>query len=87
MNKMGISTIQSYKGGAQVFEGVGLAGEIVVRCFLEPAPVFKERASKHYTMIQSISTRPHTPHLLLFRVADSSTIEEMAARHTHHKVV
>lgn len=32
MSKMGISTLQSYKG-AQVFEAVGLADEIVDRCF------------------------------------------------------
>lgn len=32
MAKMGISTLQSYKG-AQIFEAVGLADEIVERCF------------------------------------------------------
>ena len=32
MSKMGISTLQSYKG-AQVFEAVGLADDIVDRCF------------------------------------------------------
>merc|ERR1712232_883105 len=32
MSKMGISTLQSYEG-AQVFEAVGLADEIVDRCF------------------------------------------------------
>lgn len=32
MSKMGISTLQSYKG-AQVFEAVGLADEIVEKCF------------------------------------------------------
>jgi glutamate synthase (NADH) len=32
MSKMGISTLQSYKG-AQVFEAVGLADEVVGRCF------------------------------------------------------
>ncbi len=32
MSKMGISTLQSYKG-AQVFEAVGLAEEIVEKCF------------------------------------------------------
>jgi len=32
MSKMGISTLQSYKG-AQVFEAVGLAEEVVDRCF------------------------------------------------------
>ncbi|MFM1896219.1 MAG: hypothetical protein RLZZ385_1293 [Pseudomonadota bacterium] len=33
MGKMGISTLQSYKG-AQIFEAVGLASEIVDRCFV-----------------------------------------------------
>eukprot|EP00980_Cylindrotheca_fusiformis_P010858 scaffold2462_cov127-Cylindrotheca_fusiformis.AAC.15 len=32
MSKMGVSTLQSYKG-AQVFEAVGLAEEVVDRCF------------------------------------------------------
>ena len=32
MAKMGISTLQSYKG-AQIFEAVGLADEVVARCF------------------------------------------------------
>ena len=32
MAKMGISTLQSYKG-AQIFEAVGLADEVVERCF------------------------------------------------------
>jgi glutamate synthase (NADPH/NADH) large chain len=33
MAKMGISTLQSYKG-AQIFEAVGLADEIIERCFV-----------------------------------------------------
>src|SRR5690606_15876014 len=32
MAKMGISTLQSYKG-AQIFEAVGIADEVVQRCF------------------------------------------------------
>jgi len=32
MSKMGISTLQSYKG-AQVFEAIGLADEVIDRCF------------------------------------------------------
>ncbi|MSR11099.1 MAG: glutamate synthase large subunit [Gammaproteobacteria bacterium] len=36
MAKMGISTLQSYKGG-QIFEAVGLASEIVNRCFVGTA--------------------------------------------------
>jgi glutamate synthase (NADPH/NADH) large chain len=36
MAKMGISTLQSYKG-AQIFEAVGLADEIIDRCFIGTA--------------------------------------------------
>ncbi len=36
MAKMGISTLQSYKG-AQIFEAVGLASEIIKRCFVGTA--------------------------------------------------
>jgi glutamate synthase domain-containing protein 2/glutamate synthase domain-containing protein 1/glutamate synthase domain-containing protein 3 len=36
ISKMGISTIQSYNG-AQIFEAVGLAGEVVDRCFVGTA--------------------------------------------------
>jgi glutamate synthase (NADPH/NADH) large chain len=36
MAKMGISTLQSYKG-AQIFEAVGLADEIINRCFVGTA--------------------------------------------------
>jgi glutamate synthase (NADPH) large chain len=36
MAKMGISTLQSYKG-AQIFEAIGLGGEIVDRCFVGTA--------------------------------------------------
>ncbi len=32
MAKMGISTLQSYKG-AQIFEAVGLSREIIEKCF------------------------------------------------------
>ena len=32
MAKMGISTLQSYKG-AQIFEAVGLSREIIDKCF------------------------------------------------------
>jgi len=36
MAKMGISTLQSYKG-AQIFEAVGLASDIIDRCFVNTA--------------------------------------------------
>lgn len=32
MAKMGISTLQSYKG-AQIFEAIGLADEVINKCF------------------------------------------------------
>src|SRR5690606_33091449 len=36
MAKMGISTLQSYKG-AQIFEAVGLAEDVITRCFVGTA--------------------------------------------------
>ncbi len=36
MAKMGISTLQSYKG-AQIFEAVGLADEVIDKCFVDTA--------------------------------------------------
>lgn len=55
MAKMGISTLQSYKG-AQIFEAVGLAKEIIDRCFAGTASrvegvsfeiLFKEMLQRH----------------------------------------
>jgi len=55
MAKMGISTLQSYKG-AQIFEAVGLANEIINRCFVGTASrvegvsfeiLFKEMLQRH----------------------------------------
>ncbi len=40
MAKMGISTLESYKG-AQIFEAVGLAPEVMDRCFFETASRIK----------------------------------------------
>jgi len=40
MSKMGISTLQSYKG-AQIFEAVGLADDVVERCFVGTASRIK----------------------------------------------
>tara|TARA_R110002073_G_scaffold2548_11_gene16752 strand:+ start:730 stop:5298 length:4569 start_codon:yes stop_codon:yes gene_type:complete len=57
MAKMGISTLQSYKG-AQIFEAVGLAKEIINRCFVGTASrvegvnfdiLFKEMFQRHLT--------------------------------------
>lgn len=39
MAKMGISTLQSYKG-AQIFEAVGLAEDVIDRCFKGPCLQF-----------------------------------------------
>lgn len=38
MAKMGISTLQSYKG-AQIFEAVGLADEVIDKCFKVHFPI------------------------------------------------
>ena len=57
MAKMGISTLQSYKG-AQIFEAVGLADEIIERCFVGTASriqgisfavLFQEMQQRHET--------------------------------------
>ena len=57
MAKMGISTLQSYKG-AQIFEAVGLADEIIDRCFAGTASrvqgvdfdvLFEETKARHET--------------------------------------
>ncbi len=56
MGKMGISTLQSYKG-AQIFEAVGLASEIIDRCFngtssriqgINFAVLIEETARRHH---------------------------------------
>jgi glutamate synthase (NADPH/NADH) large chain len=56
MAKMGISTLQSYKG-AQIFEAVGLSQEIIKRCFVGTASrvegirfdtLFKEMLQRHH---------------------------------------
>lgn len=57
MAKMGISTIQSYKG-AQIFEAVGLANEVIDRCFVGTASrvqgvgfsVLAEESIRRHTM-------------------------------------
>ncbi len=36
MAKMGISTLQSYKG-AQIFEAIGLADDVIAKCFIDTA--------------------------------------------------
>ena len=36
MSKMGISTLQSYKG-AQIFEAIGIDNEVIDRCFVGTA--------------------------------------------------
>lgn len=55
MAKMGISTLQSYKG-AQIFEAVGLSSEIIDRCFVGTASrvegvkfdvLFEEMSQRH----------------------------------------
>ena len=44
MAKMGISTLQSYKG-AQIFEAVGLNDEIINKCFVGIVPSFSKIVS------------------------------------------
>ena len=57
MAKMGISTLQSYKG-AQIFEALGLADDVVARCFAGTAsrlqgvrfPVLEEEAIRRHAL-------------------------------------
>lgn len=44
MAKMGISTLQSYKG-AQIFEAVGLGPDVIDKCFTNCASRIKVRCS------------------------------------------
>lgn len=46
MAKMGISTLQSYKG-AQIFEAVGLADEVIDKCFKVYFPYFKIKLKRN----------------------------------------
>ena len=67
MAKMGISTLQSYKG-AQVFEAVGLKGEVIDRCFCNtPSRVqgvgFKHLAQESLRRHRLGFPPPHSPRL------------------------
>jgi len=55
MAKMGISTLQSYKG-AQIFEAVGLASEIVNRCFVGTASRVQ---GVNFSVLEEESRRRH----------------------------
>ena len=54
MAKMGISTLQSYKG-AQIFEAVGLADEVIDKCF--PGTASRVQGVDFYTLVQEIERR------------------------------
>ncbi len=56
MAKMGISTLQSYKG-AQIFEAVGLADDIINRCFVGTASRVQGVGFK--TLIEETERRHH----------------------------
>ena len=67
MAKMGISTLQSYKG-AQIFEAVGLADEIVNRCFVGTpsrvqgvgfAVLYQEMTQRHETAYPDVANNLH----------------------------
>jgi|TARA_B100002003_G_scaffold249552_1_gene286198 glutamate synthase (NADPH/NADH) large chain len=67
MAKMGISTLQSYKG-AQIFEAVGLADEIVNRCFVGTpsrvqgvgfAVLYQEMTQRHETAYPDVANNWH----------------------------
>mgnify|MGYP000088285623 CR=1 FL=1 len=54
MAKMGISTLQSYKG-AQIFEAVGLADEIIDKCF--PGTASRVQGINFEVLIQEVERR------------------------------
>lgn len=70
MAKMGISTLQSYKG-AQIFEAVGLADDIIDRCFVGTAS--RVQGVDFDTLVQETERRHH----LGFPVIDSGRIPVM----------
>ena len=55
MAKMGISTLESYKG-AQIFEAVGLAPEVIKKCFFATASRIK---GVGFTILQSEAEKLH----------------------------
>jgi glutamate synthase (NADPH/NADH) large chain len=56
MAKMGISTLQSYKGG-QIFEALGLADEVVERCF---RGTVSRLQGVNFAVLEQESLRRHT---------------------------
>ena len=66
MAKMGISTMQSYKG-AQIFEAVGLASEVVDRCFVGTASRVGGVNFRYIELIMVVS---------LLRTSKKSTVVE-----------
>ncbi|TFH75371.1 glutamate synthase large subunit [Gammaproteobacteria bacterium LSUCC0112] len=70
MAKMGISTLQSYKG-AQIFEAVGLADDIIDRCFVGTAS--RVQGVNFDTLVKETERRHH----LGFPVIDTGRIPVM----------
>ena len=68
MAKMGISTLQSYKG-AQIFEAVGLADEIIEKCF--PGTASRVQGVNFDVLVREIERR----HELAFPELDQSKIK------------
>ena len=68
MAKMGISTLQSYKG-AQIFEAVGLADEIIKKCF--PGTASRVQGVNFDVLVREIERR----HELAFPELDQSKIK------------
>ena len=69
LSKMGISTISSYRG-AQIFEALGLADEVVDRCFLGTpsriggigfAALAEDVLARHRAAFESIDGKPALP--------------------------
>ena len=60
MAKMGISTLQSYKG-AQIFEAIGLRDSVIDRCFTGTAAAFRAAISSRSPPRRSVVTRSVIP--------------------------
>ncbi|KAI2496424.1 hypothetical protein MHU86_18103 [Fragilaria crotonensis] len=82
MSKMGISTLQSYKERRCSKQWVSQMKSLIVA--LPELLEFRALASKRYTVIWSVSTRPLIPLLDLSRAMDNSTTETVARHISIH---
>ena len=75
--KMGISTLESYKG-AQIFEAIGLKSEVIERCFTGTASRI-EGAGFDVLAAEAVGRRKG-PGQLVFAVTETAALVRMSAR-------